>query len=159
MPRRAGLGWRSLLVCAGLALSACADPPPPATARAAQPPAQVQAGTLTVSASTLPTAQLGAATARQYGIAVGSDEALLLVGLRRGPANAEVSVAGRVTASATDLLGQRRAVTLREVRNGGFIDYVGTLHVSPPETLAFEVVVETAGDPRAVLRFTRDFVP
>lgn len=156
--RRPGIAVLFALFAGCLNLSACAgDPPATVAVSAAQPPAQLQVGALTVSASTLPTAQLGAAAASQYGIARGDDDALLLVGLRSGPANAETSLSGRVTATATDLLGRRRPIALREVRNGGFIDYVGTVPLSPPETLDFEVVVDADGHPRAVLRFNRDF--
>lgn len=121
-------------------------------------PATLQSGDVTIRASTVPTLQLGAAAADQYGIERDAGTILLLVGVRRGAAE-HTSLPARVTASATDLLGRRQAIVLREVRSGGFIDYAGTATLSPPETLRFDVVVDRDGAARESLRFSRDFFP
>lgn len=121
-------------------------------------PATLQSGDVTIRASTVPTLQLGAAAAGQYGIERDAGTILLLVGVRRGAAE-DTSLPARVTASATDLLGRRQAIVLREVRSGGFIDYAGTVSLSPPETLRFDVVVDRDGAARESLRFSRDFFP
>src|SRR5690606_31081825 len=110
-------------------------------------------------ASLAPTAVLDATVAARYGVAPAPDAFLLLVGLRRGPAHAESSVPARVHVRARDLRGVWQAVPMREVRVEGFIDYVGTVRVTPPDTLAFEVVATRAGRPPAVLRFSRDVLP
>jgi hypothetical protein len=146
------------VAAAALALAACGGAPPPPSTAEAQLPATLQSGDVTIRASTVPTLQLGAAAAEQYGIPRDGGTILLLVGVRLGVAE-DTSLPARVTASATDLLGRRQDIALREVRSGGFIDYAGTATLSPPETLRFDIVVERDGAPRESLRFTRDFFP
>ena len=125
----------------------------------ADAPAELRTGDVTVRATTLPTARLNPAMARQYAIAPDAGSVLLVIGMRRGPQPQEASVAGRVSASASDLLGNRQAIALREIRNEGFVDYVGTARVSMPDTLRFEIVAKPEGAPAATLRFNRDFFP
>lgn len=140
-------------------LAGCGGQPaaPPASGTLA--PAELRVGELTVRATTLPTAQLNEAMARQYGVTRDPGSVLLVVGLRNGPASAEVSVPATVTAQATDLLGKRQDIALREVRTGAFIDYVGVAFVSMPDTLQFTVAARPQGGQPATLRFNRDFSP
>ena len=125
----------------------------------ADAPAELRTGEVTVRATTLPTARLNPAMARQYAIAPDVDSVLLVVGMRRGAPSQETSVAGTVNASASDLLGNRQAIELREIRSEGFVDYVGAARVSMPDTLRFEIVAKPDGAPAATLRFHRDFFP
>jgi hypothetical protein len=125
----------------------------------AEAPAELRTDEVTVRATTLPSLRLNEAMARQYGITRDASSVLLVIGMRRGPQSQESSVAGRVSASASDLLGNRQAIELREIRSEGFIDYVGTARVSMPDTLRFEIVAKPDGAPAATLRFHRDFFP
>lgn len=125
----------------------------------ADAPAEVRTGEVTVRATTLPTARLNPAMARQYAIAPDADSVLLVIGMRRGPQSQEASVAGRVSASASDLLGNRQTIELREILSEDFIDYFGTARVSMPDTLRFEIVAKPDGAPAARLQFHRDFFP
>src|SRR3546814_11494496 len=92
---------------------------------------------------------------------------MLLVGVRRDGDAGETALPARVTAVASDLLGKRQQLEMREVRSGdpgsgpgqGFIDYVGTARVIAPDTLHFDVRVVTEGGPAMELRFNRDFFP
>src|SRR3546814_10615069 len=66
---------------------------------------------------------------------------MLLVGVRRDGDAGETALPARVTAVASDLLGKRQQLEMREVRSGdpgsgpgqGFIDYVGTARVIAPD--------------------------
>ena len=147
----------AFLACACLA--GCGGEPTMPTSAEADAPAELRTGEVTVRATTLPTARLNPAMARQYAIAPDAGSVLLVIGMRRGPQSQETSVAGKVNASASDLLGNRQAVELREIRSDGFIDYVGTARVSMPDTLRFEIVARPHGAPAATLRFHRDFFP
>lgn len=144
---------------AALFLVACGGKPAMPSSTEVQAPAEVRTGEVTIRATTLPTLQLNDAMARQYGIERDADAVLLVVGLRRGPAAQEASVPGRIDARATDLLGNRKTIGLREIRSDGYIDYVGTVPVSMPDTLRFEIVAAPDGAPAATLRFHRDFFP
>jgi hypothetical protein len=140
-------------------LAGCSGERTMPTSTEADAPAELRTGEVTVRATTLPTARLNPAMARQYAIAPDAGSVLLVIGMRRGLQSQEASVAGRVSASASDLLGNRQAIELREIRNEGFIDYVGTARVSMPDTLRFEIVAKPDGAPAATLRFHRDFFP
>ena len=72
------------------------------------------------------------------------------------PAFVEPLSAQRIQATATDLLGRKQTVSMREMRDGELIDYIGTAQVSPPDTLRFEVVADNGhGIHRA--KFNRDY--
>jgi hypothetical protein len=84
---------------------------------------------------------------------------MLLVGVRKGPEAQEVALPATVTAVATDLSGRRHAVGLRELRSGDLLDYVGTLKISPPDTLRFDVTIVREGGAQSQMQFTREFLP
>lgn len=130
--------------------------PPPSEP---QPPATLQAGDTSLHASAIQASSLGEAAARRYGVERDPGTVLLVVGVRRGPAMQESSIAADVSARATTLLGQTRTIALREVRSDGFIDYVGSVEMAPPETLRFEIVARAAGAAPMRLRFQRDYFP
>src|SRR3546814_20827772 len=90
---------------------------------------------------------------------------MLLVGVRRDFDGGETALPARVTAVASDLLGKRQQLEMREVRSGdpgsgpgqGLIDYVGTARVIAPDTLHFDVRVAPEGGTAMELRFNRGF--
>lgn len=152
------------LLLSALALAGCSGTPAAAPDKTLTTPqeASVRAGDIVVRANAMPTAALGAAVAQQYGIARDAKHALLLVGVRRGSDADETALPARVTASATDLLGKRQQIAMREVRSADFIDYVGSVAVIAPDTLRFDISVIpgpaiAAQEHPMRLRFNRDF--
>ena len=99
--------WCALLLPGLLAACGGSAPEPVAGQPAVPRHATVQAGDVTVRANALRTSSLDAAIAERYGIARDPHAVLLLVGVRRGAE--EVPMAADVTATVTDLRGQRRA--------------------------------------------------
>ncbi|MDH5834696.1 DUF4426 domain-containing protein [Luteimonas kalidii] len=158
---RPACGWLLAAAVAGCGVEPSSRADLSAQAEAARQPAELQQADLRIHASLAPTAALNATVAARYGVEPGRDVHLLLVGVRRGAAADEASVPARVQARARDLRGVWQDIDLHEVRSEGFIDYVGTLRVAPPDTLAFEVRVHAEGAPApAILRFSRDvFAP
>jgi hypothetical protein len=144
-----------------LTLAGCDSEPVPRAATPVTAPqeATVQAGDTTIRASVVQTSALNDAVARQYGIERDDEIVMLLVGLRRGPAAADTSVAATVTATVTDLRGQKQVVEMRELRSGELVDYVGTVPVSLPDTLAFDLAIAREGRPTATMQFSREFFP
>jgi hypothetical protein len=145
-----------------LALGACAEAPPPAAAPAQPSQASARVGDVTIRASLVPTASLGADVAARHGIAREPDTVLLLVGVRRGEGAAETSIPAVVRASVTDLRGRTRPLDLRELRSDAgpgesLLDYAGTVAVSPPDTLRFEIEVDWGNGGRSTLQLQRDF--
>ncbi|WP_242111267.1 DUF4426 domain-containing protein [Luteimonas aquatica] len=139
--------------------------------------AVVRAGDVLVRANAIPTSLLGEAVAREYGIARADNAVMLLVVVRRVAGDQETALPARVTASASDLLGKRQEIALREVRSGlretrtgsesprqsdggsTYLDYVGVATVIAPDTLRFDIAVDAGDGRRARLQFNRDFFP
>lgn len=168
MTRALDLRWILLLVVVLMA-TACggANPPAPTDASSAQGDAIARVGTVTVRASPIQTSLLDPAVAQQYGIVRGGDTILLLVAVRQGTGADDTSLPAQITASATDLRGQKQAIAMREVRtvdpsSGArqvLIDYVGTFQTTLPETLRFDVKAVRDGKAVATMRFNREFYP
>ena len=149
------------------ALSACSGGEDPKPARLIESPQEAvsRVGDITIRANLVRTELLDETMARQYGIARDAETVMLLVSVRRGAQAQESSVAATVTTSVATLYGQPRPVAMRELRSGGpdpqqvFIDYVGTVRVSPPETLRFDLDIAREGGARSTMQFTREFMP
>lgn len=153
-----GLAHTALAILAAAWLGACGSSQPPPS-EATQPPAELRIGELVARASTVPTQRLSPAIAQRYGVERDPRTVLLVVSLRDGTGADERSVPGGVAATATDLLGRRQSIAMRQVREEGFLDHVGTVRVAMPDTLRFEVEVRVEGAAPASLRFHRDFFP
>lgn len=81
------------------------------------------------------------------------------VGVRQGDGLQEAALPARITATATDLRGTRTRIDMREIRTGELVDYVGTVRMTPPETLRFELDAEHAAGAPSRLTFSRDIYP
>lgn len=151
----------AFLIAAALVLAACggSNAPAPSDAASAQGDALVRVGDISVRASPIQTSVLAPEIARQYGIARDDNTILLLVAVRQGPEDNGQSLPAIITASATDLRGKKQAITMREVRIGELLDYIGTTETSLPETLRFDVKAVRDGKAVATLQFNREFYP
>lgn len=134
------------------------------SAGAAPQEAIARSGDVSVRASALQTSALSPAVAQQYGIARDDAAVMLLVAVRRGPDGQDVAIPARVSASATDLRGQRRELELRELRTGDpgsaqLLDYIGTVEIALPDTVRFDVSVTPEGGASTTLQFSREFYP
>jgi len=98
--------------------------------------------------------------AQAYGIQRSSSRALLNITiLKKVMDNPGTPVSAEVTASGTNLTGQRREIELREIRDpGGAIYYIGEFSVHNMETYIFhvEIVIEGEQDP-LVVKFKQQF--
>ena len=159
MPRLAA-GLLALCLLAGCGGSPGNQADRAAQTTAARQPAELVQGDIRISASIAPTASLGPLIADRYGVRPDRAAQLLLVGIRQGPAHDEASVQAQVAARVRDLRGVWQDVAMREVRSDGFIDYAGSVRVTPPDTLAFEVTVRRPGaEAPEILHFSRDILP
>jgi hypothetical protein len=153
-----------LAITLGCALAGCGSnaPPPaaPATmATAAQQEATSRVGDVTIRASAMPTAMLAPEVASRYGIARDERTVMLLVAVRQGTEMQETSLPATITATATNLSGQRQPITLRELRSGDLLDYVGTVETSLPDTLRFDLTILREGGASSTMQFSREFYP
>lgn len=141
-------------------LTACGGhTPAPATPASAQQEAVTRSGDVTIRATAMPTASLSAEIASRYGIERRDHTVMLLIGVRKGEDAQETALPATITATTTNLSGQRRSIALRELRSEGLLDYVGTVEVSLPDTLRFDLVVVPEDGASSTLQFSREFYP
>jgi hypothetical protein len=87
-----------------------------------------------------PTADLQPEVAKQYGIVRSKNRAMLNISIvKKLPGSTGQPVPGDVTASASNLTGQLKTVSLREIKDGGAVYYIADLPVANVETLKFEI--------------------
>jgi len=154
---------RSQLVAALLTaiLLGCGAEPPQRTQgnTAAPQEAVTRVGDVSMRASVVQTSTLSADIASRYGIARADTTVMLLVAVRQGSEGQDRSLPATITATATDLRGQRQTVELRELRAGDLLDYVGTVETTLPETLRFDLTIVREGGAMSSMQFSREFYP
>ncbi len=150
-------------------LSACDQPGRPVAADAQQADAAILPGTesakdfgaYVVHFNALKTDELTPDIASQYGIVRSQNRAMLNVSIlhKDKPGDGMGSaVTGTVTASATNLTGQLKALNMREIKEGTAVYYIGETPVTDGETLVFKVDVKPADDTGPfTLRFRKQF--
>jgi hypothetical protein len=107
----------------------------------------------------LNTDQLTPDIAREYGIVRSKSRAMLNVSIHRKLADGRTeAVTGAVSASAINLNGQLRTMTLREIREETAVYYVGELAISDGEVLIYTVDATPANEAsRFTVRFKKQF--
>jgi hypothetical protein len=98
--------------------------------------------------------------AREYSIVRSKSRALLNVSIHHKLADGRTeAVTGAVTASAINLNGQLKTMTLREIREETAIYYIGELAVSDGEVLIYTIDATPSNDDpsRFTVRFKKQF--
>jgi hypothetical protein len=116
-------------------------------------------GEYTLYFNALLTDQLSPDIAREYGIVRSKSRALLNVSIHRKLADGRTeAVTGAVSASAINLNGQLKTMTLREVREDTAIYYIGELGITDGEVLIYTIDATPSNDPsRFTVRFKKQF--
>lgn len=116
-------------------------------------------GDYVVYFNALRTDQLSPNIAREYGIVRSPTRAMLTVSIhKKEEGGANVPVTGAVTASAVNLNGQLKNMTLREVREEQAIYYIGELAITDGEALIYTVDATPSNEPsRFTVRFQKQF--
>jgi len=116
-------------------------------------------GDYVVHFNAIGTDQLTAEVARQYGIVRSRSRAMLNVSiLRKAEGTMGKAVTGSVSASAINLTGQLKNITLREIKEGDAVYYIGETGISDGETLIFTVDATPINEAsRFTLRFKKQF--
>ena len=107
----------------------------------------------------LNTDQLSPDIAREYGIVRNKSRAMLNVSIHRKLDNGQTeAVTGAVSASAINLNGQLKTMTLREIREDTAIYYIGELGITDGEVLIYTIDATPSNDPsRFTVRFKKQF--
>lgn len=134
------------LLAVGLFVSGCGDDPgTPATASnsPAAEPVEISSkdfGDYVLHFNAISTDQLQPDVARAYNIVRSGNRALLNVSIiKKEEGTTGESVAGSVSASAANLTGQVKNLTLRQIQENDAIYYIGDVSVANGETLIFTI--------------------
>ncbi len=95
--------------------------------------------------NTLNTNLLSPDVARSYGIQRSANRALLNIAVLKPEGDVNTPVTARISASATNLAGQRRVIDLQEIHDQGAIYYIGTFRIHDQEQLNFRIQVQPEG--------------
>jgi hypothetical protein len=103
-------------------------------------------GDYVVHFNALNTTYLPPTVTREYGIKRSKNRGMINIAvLYKMLGTAGKPVAAKISASATNLTGQKRTISLREVREGPAIYYIGDFPITNEETLRFQVNVNPEG--------------
>ena len=116
-------------------------------------------GDYVVHFNALSTDQLSAEIARQYDIARSQNRGMLNVSiLRKREGFVGTPVSGSVSASAINLTGQLKTVTMREIKEGEAVYYIGEVAVANAEALIFTIDVTPMNESsRFTIRYQKQF--
>ena len=105
------------------------------------------------------TTMLPAEVARAFGIRRSDKRAMLnITVLRRGEADDGTPVTAVVEVEATNLLQQEKSISMRELREGDAIYYIGELTIANEEIVTFNISVKPEGaDAPHVFTFRQQF--
>jgi len=158
--------FRALLVSVStvVILAACGDEPTlqkTSSGSTAENPntSMKDFGDYVVHFNAITTDTLQPEVARAYNITRSKNRAMLNVSIiKKVEGTIGESVAGSVTATANNLTGQLKNLTLRQIQEGDAIYYIGDISVANSETLVFNIdatpINETS---RFSVRFSRQF--
>ena len=148
-----------------LILAACGSDEPTIQIASSGPPAEPENvsmkdfGDYVLHFNAISTDKLQPEVARAYNITRSKNRAMLNVSIvRKQEGTVGQSVAGSVSATANNLTGQLKNLTLRQVTEGDAVYYIGDVAVANGETLVFNIdatpINETS---RFSVRFSRQF--
>ena len=162
--RIAGRTWSSLLL-AGLLAAGCGQNPAPPAAVTPAPsePATSSSkdfGDHVLYFNAIRTDTLTPEVATSYGIVRSANRALVNISMvKKAEGSPGVPVPGTVTVEAVNTNGQFKDLTIREVREGEAIYYIGDVAVADDETLVFTVDATPEGSAKPLsVKFQRQFV-
>ncbi|MDJ0929219.1 MAG: DUF4426 domain-containing protein [Gammaproteobacteria bacterium] len=148
-----------------LALVACGPQPDPeraGQAPRAAPDTQSTSrdfGDYVLHFNALSTDQLTPEVAKQYDIVRSKNRAMLNVSIvQKQEGQVGQSVSGTVNASARNLTGQLKNLSVREIREGDAVYYIGDVPVANGETLIFSIAATPSNETGAFeVEFSRQF--
>lgn len=103
-------------------------------------------GDYVVHFNALSTSHLAPSVTRQYGIERSKNRGMINIAvLNKVLGTAGKPVPAEISATATNLTGQKRQITLREIQEDTAIYYIGEFPISHEEVLRFSINVQPKG--------------
>ena len=115
-------------------------------------------GPLEIHYNALTTDELLPEVARAYKIERSKTRGLVTMSvLKQNKVGVPTPVPAKIAVYATNLNQQLAHVTMRVIKEGTAIYYLGEFRVAPPDTLKFTASVEVAGEPKREMVFEQKF--
>jgi hypothetical protein len=115
-------------------------------------------GNLEVHYNALTTDELQPEVARTYKIERSKTRGMVTLSvLQKNKVGLPTPVPAKITIYATNLTQQLSNITMREIKEGTAIYYIGEFRVVPPDTLKFTATIEVAGEPKYDMTFDQKF--
>ncbi|MBS1148037.1 MAG: hypothetical protein H6R08_2213 [Proteobacteria bacterium] len=115
-------------------------------------------GNLEIHYNALTTDELQPEVARVYKIERSKTRGMVTLSvLKKNKVGVPTPVPAKLTIYATNLTQQLSNITMREIKEGTAIYYIGEFRVVPPDTLKFTATVEVAGEPKHEMSFDQKF--
>ena len=116
-------------------------------------------GDYVVHFNALSTTHLPPTVTREYGLKRSKNRGMINIAvLRKMLGTTGKPVSAEISAMATNLAGQKREISLREIREGTAIYYIGSFPITHEETLRFTVDVQPEGSSEAQqVKFRQQF--
>lgn len=111
---------------------------------------EVRQGPYVLRSSAVATQHFDAATARNHGIEPAPNRAVLNVTVLQERGGVPHNARGEVSATASDLAGRKRAITMRPVSGNDRVSYIGAFEFLPREVLRMEIVATPEGSGRSL---------
>jgi hypothetical protein len=115
-------------------------------------------GNVEVHYNALTTDELLPEVARSYKIERSKTRGLLTIAvLKKNKMGVLVPSPANISVFATNLTQQLSQISMREIKEGAAVYYLGEFRVAPPDTLTFNSTVEIKGDPKREVKFNQQF--
>jgi hypothetical protein len=115
-------------------------------------------GAIEVHYNALTTDELQPDVARSYKIERSKTRGLVTMSvLKKNKVGVMVPVPAKLSVYATNLTQQLANISMREIKEGSAVYYLGDFRVAPPDTLKFTATVEVAGEPKHEMVFEQQF--
>jgi len=115
-------------------------------------------GNVEVHYNALTTDELLPEVARAYKLERSKSRGLVTISvLKRNKMGVLTPVPAKLGVYVTNLSQQLAEITMREIKEGAAIYYLGEFRVAPPDTLKFTTTVETEGEPKREVKFNQQF--
>jgi hypothetical protein len=115
-------------------------------------------GNLEVHYNALTTDELQPEVARTYKIERSKTRGMVTMSvLQKNKVGLPTPVPAKITIYATNLTQQLSNITMREIKEGTAIYYIGEFRVVPPDTLRFTATIDVAGEPKYDMTFDQQF--
>jgi hypothetical protein len=144
-----------------IALAGCSEAPEPATTDNTVLTAlesSLDVGDFTIHFNAISTDQLTPEVASTYGIVRSQNRAMLTISVIRNDTPGPTASPAEVTATATNLAGQLRNLSMREIAESNAIYYIGETVITNAETLIFTIQVRPEGSSQThTIRYMKQF--